>query len=86
MRIGLGTFAKLARGGLCPDELGELMAAMGIEAVFSPVSLADALPVFQVTAEAASLPSSRIVRIEARMKGGGSMIGVLVLNQKSNEE
>ena len=84
MAFGLGTLAKLARGGIGPDELGELMSAAGIDATFSLVQIGEALPVFQAAAEAASLPSARIVRIEATMKGGDRMSGILVMNQKSN--
>jgi hypothetical protein len=81
--IGLGTLAKLAKGGLGPDELGELLEAAGMKVDFAPVQVADALPEFKALAEATSLPDAKILRLNARMKGGEILQALLVVNQKS---
>jgi hypothetical protein len=79
---GIGSIMKLVRGGLGPDELGEILAAAGIDAEFSPLQKAQQEPEFQRLWKAASLPSSSLVRISMRMKDGSDFSGVLVLNKE----
>ena len=80
--IGLGAITKLMRGGLGPDELGEMLAAAGIESEFAPVPVDQALAAFQEAGAAASLPSSRILRLVATMKGGEQIHALIIVNQK----
>jgi hypothetical protein len=70
----------MARGGISRDELGELLSAMGIEAEFTPVAPGGTLEAFQVAGEAASLPGCSLMRIQATMKGGERLTGILVVN------
>jgi hypothetical protein len=74
---------KLARGGLGPDELGEILAAAGMEVSFSPV-MASAES-FRPLAETASLPGSKLIELKGKMKDGGSLHALIALNQKSKQ-
>ena len=71
---------KMARGGMGPDELAEVLGAAGIEADFSPVAQPDAEPAFEELVSAVQAKGSSLVRIRMKMKGG-TFTGLLVLNQ-----
>jgi len=81
MGLGLGSIMKLAKGGLGPDELAEILAAAGMDLQFNPV--APSLETFRPLAEAASLPSSKMGELKGRMKGGGTIHALLVMNSKA---
>jgi hypothetical protein len=67
MAIGLSGLMKLAKGDLGPDEMGEVLGAMGIDLSFREIPLeADA---FRSLHESASLPSSKLVLLQGQMKG-----------------
>jgi hypothetical protein len=83
MSIGLGSIMKLAKGGIGPDELAEILGAVGIELSFTPRAVSTES--FRPLADAASLPYSNLVEIKGRMKGGDSILGLLVMNQKSKQ-
>ena len=82
--IGLGTLAKLKKGGIGPDELAELLAAVGIVGSFTAVPLDQALPEFQKLAKATSLPSASLVRLSMVMKDGQRLDGLLVMTKAHN--
>lgn len=81
MGLGLSSIMKLARGGLGPDELAEVLSAAGIEAEFAAVKTEEALPAFQTLGQSASLPCSKLVRFSAKMKGGITLQGLMVMSQ-----
>jgi hypothetical protein len=69
--VGLGSMMKLARGGLGPDELAEILAAAGMELEFSPAKAE--IDSFRPHAESASLPGSKMIELKGKMKGGGHL-------------
>ena len=77
--IGPGMLMKLARGGIGPDELAEILSAAGIEATFKKAS-AD-LDTFRPLAEIASLPSSELLEMKGTMKGGGRLHALMVITR-----
>ena len=79
--IGLGSMMKMARGGLSADDLGELFAGMGIEVTVEPKS--PTLETFKPLAASASLPSSKLIELRGKMKDGGEIHALLVLNSKT---
>lgn len=81
MAIGLGTMLKLARGGMSQDEMMEMLSAAGIEANMTHVAQTDIPAAFQELAVCASLPQSGILHVEARMKTGDVLHGLLVVRK-----
>jgi hypothetical protein len=81
MGLGLSSIMKLAKGGLGPDELAEILAAAGMDLTFTPA--APTVEAFRPLAEAASLPSAKMVELKGRMKGGGNIHALLVMNPKA---
>jgi aconitase B len=75
----LGMIMKLAKGGIGPDELGEILAAAGIEASFRK-AVAD-LDTFRPFAELASLPSSELLELRGTMKGGKRLHALMVIGE-----
>lgn len=75
---GLGSVMKLMRGGFGPDELAEMLKAVGMDVNFAakPVS-ADS---FRPLASSASLPGSKLVELTGKMKDGGQLHALIVLN------
>jgi len=78
----LTVMKQLKKGGIGPDELGELLGAMGIQAEFVPVPMDQAFPEFQKLAESASLPSANLLRLTMQMKGQ-TLEGLLVVSKGS---
>lgn len=76
--IGLGALAKLARGGIGPDQLGEILSAAGIEASFSMVPKAEEEKYFLALA-ANALNGGQIARFTAEMKGQ-TLTGLVCIN------
>jgi hypothetical protein len=64
----LGTLAKLATGGLGPDEFLELMSSIGVEMESRPVT--EKLPAFESLAESASLPGAEVHELRGVYKDG----------------
>jgi hypothetical protein len=83
MGVGLGSILKLARGGLGPDELAEILSAAGMELEFSPAK-AD-VESFRPLAESASLPGSKMIALKGKMKGGGLLHALLVMNSEPQD-
>jgi hypothetical protein len=81
MALGFGSIVKLAKGGIGPDELAEILAAAGMDLAFNPVQ--PVLETFRPLAESASLPSAKMVELKGRMKGGGTIHALLVMNPKA---
>ena len=81
MMISLGTMAKLAKGGLGPDEIAEVLAAVGIELETREVPVAK--DTFVPLAESASLPRSKFIELRGRMKDGSQLHALVVLHQES---
>jgi hypothetical protein len=73
---------KLARGGLGPDELGEILAAAGMDLTFTPVPAAPES--FVSLGTAASLPGAKLIEIKGKAKGGDSIHCLMVMNQGGN--
>jgi hypothetical protein len=59
--IGLGSIMKLAKGGIGPDELAEILAAAGMELTFTPMEAA--AKSFLPLAASASLPGSKLLEL-----------------------
>jgi hypothetical protein len=81
--IGVGSLIKLARGGLGPDELAEILAAAGMELSFLPVE--PTLESFRPLAQSASLPCAKMLELKGKMKGGGMLHALLVMNTESKQ-
>jgi hypothetical protein len=81
--IGLGGMMKLAKGGLGPDDLKEILSAAGMELDFNLV--APSLETFRPLAASASLPGSKLLELKGTMKGGGQIHALLVMNQQSDK-
>jgi hypothetical protein len=77
--IGIGSLLKLAKGGLGPDELSEILAAAGMELQVQPVPME--LESFRVLAETASLPGAKLVRLQGGKKSGDRIDALLVITQ-----
>jgi len=77
MALGIGSIVKLARGGMGPDELMEVLSAAGIELEFSPRPVAKES--FAPLAAAASLPSSKLIELKGKMKNGDGFYALLVM-------
>ena len=76
--IGIGSMMKMVRGsGIGPDELAEILGAAGVELTISQP--APDLAAFQPLAEAASLPSSKMIGLDGRMKDGSRVKALLVM-------
>ena len=68
--LGLGTIGKLVKGGLGPDEIGEIFAAAGIEFEFQSLQ-ADQVPMeFQRVAEKTQETGAKVLSLRGRMKDG----------------
>jgi hypothetical protein len=78
--LGLGSIMKLAKGGLGPDELGEILGAAGMYVTFAPV--AAGIESFRPLAVSASLPSAKIMELKGTMKGGGSLHALIVMTDE----
>ncbi len=81
MSLGIGSIIKLARGGMGPDEMGELLRAAGMDLSFTPVKIEAAA--FTVLAQAASLPCSKMIELKGQMRSGETVTALLVVNQTS---
>jgi hypothetical protein len=79
--IGLGGILKLAKGGLGPDELKEILSSIGMDIEFNPVQAN--LETFRSLAVPASLPGSKLLELKGTMKGGGHIHALLVMNQET---
>ena len=75
--MNIGSMMKLARGGMDPEALGEILAAAGVSVSFTPVA-AGPEP-FRTLAAAASLPSANLLELRGKMKSGETLTALLVL-------
>ena len=75
----LGSILKLAKGGLGPDEMGEMLAAAGIDVSFTPVAVEPGC--FRLLAERAAVPGAKLVLLKGKMKGGETITALMVVNQ-----
>ena len=76
---------KAVKGDIGPEQLTEILSAMGIEGEFSPVPVAEAFPEFERVAQATSLPGANLVRVKMVMKQGQRLEGLLVMVQSVEE-
>jgi hypothetical protein len=83
MGIGIGSIVKLARGGMGPDEMREMLSAMGINLDFEAVPVSK--EAFTELGRAASLPSSKLIRLAGRLKTGERIEALMVVNQGSQQ-
>jgi hypothetical protein len=79
MGIGIGSILKLAKGGLGPDQLAELLAAVGIDARFSAVEGEQVGAAFIRTSNVAVRPGARVLSIQGKDKDGADLEALLVL-------
>ena len=79
--MNVATMVKLARGGMAQDEIGPLLKAMGIDISFESVPIDR--EAFGALASSASLPCSKLVRVQGKMKGGESVHALLVITNAS---
>lgn len=77
--LKLAQIAKLAKGSLGPDEIGELLASAGIDLQMIPVEREKGPVAFRGMAIAASKPGARLVAMRGLLKNGESMEALLVL-------
>ena len=77
--IGLGTLAKLAKGGIGPDELGEILSAMGVELEMAPVPFPEASKAYRDSAAGLTGPGAKLHRLSGKMKNGDRLEALLVL-------
>lgn len=78
MGIGLGSLMKVARGGLGPDELAEVLGAMGMDVSFREVPAARES--FEPLGRMASLPDAKLVELKGTTKDGASIYALIVMN------
>jgi hypothetical protein len=77
--LGFGGLMKIAKGGLGPDELAEVLSQMGMEVAFQTLpAQADS---FEPLGKAASLPHAKIIELKGVSKDGGQIYALIVLNQ-----
>lgn len=77
--IGFGTLAKLAKGGIGPDELAAICEAAGMEIEFGEVDRTAYRAAFGQAGNSLTRPGARMMRIEGKMKNGDSMCALIVL-------
>ena len=75
--IGLGTLAKMAKGGMGLDEIAEMLSAMGMEMELSPLIPGGGQ--LEETARAVASPGAQSVCVSGKLKGGAELRGVLIL-------
>ncbi|MGO8708687.1 MAG: hypothetical protein ACLQMG_13530 [Terracidiphilus sp.] len=79
MGLGFGQLAKLMKGGLDPDQLAEMLGAMGLGADVAAVTSGQVPVAFQKLWEAGQEPGVTILRVELRKQNGDKITGLLVL-------
>jgi hypothetical protein len=83
--MDLRRMLKMAKGNISQDEIGEIFAIAGIDADYAEIPEAETLPAFQLLGKAAMAPGAGVMRIQARMRNGQVLTGILVMNQQGNE-
>lgn len=76
---GLGTLMKLARGGMGPDELQTMFAAVGIDMEMGLVE--QPRGEFRELMATASLPGTKLVRLKGSTKGGEKIRALLLVTE-----
>ncbi len=82
MVIGLGTFMKLAKGGLGPDELGEILGAAGMQVSIEAVQPVQAT--FRELIQAGSLPGAHLSELKGSMKDGSRIYALFIVTESSD--
>lgn len=78
--MGIGSLMKIARGGaLGPDEMTALFEAMGMDVSMREVERNHYSAAFTETAQAASLPSSKMVVIQGADKSGQGIEALIIV-------
>jgi hypothetical protein len=77
--FGLGAFAKLAKGGIGPEQFGAICEAAGIDVEFSEVTRADYRATFGAAGTSLTRPGSRLLNIRGKMKNGDTMDALIIL-------
>jgi hypothetical protein len=83
MGLGFGQLAKLMKGGMGSDEIGELLGSMGLGADLAGLSPDQAAFAFQKLWESAQQPGVVLMRVELRKQDGEKISGLLVLGECS---
>lgn len=84
--LGFGAaLAKMASGGMGPDELAKLLRAAGIDLEMAPVPFSEASGSFTETARAVRVPGATLHRMRGRMKNGAQLEALIVLVPASIE-
>jgi hypothetical protein len=77
--VGLGTLAKLASGGIGPDEILEIMASMGIDMEMTQITEDGRQGAMRIVASSLVAKGSKTVLLRGRMKGGEYITAVLTM-------
>lgn len=77
--IGLGTLAKLAKGGLGPDELAAILEAAGMKIELGEVERPSYRSAFGAAGASLLRPGARLVRIQGVMENGDTVQALIVL-------
>jgi len=80
--IGIRSLMKLAKSTMGPDELAEMLEAVGIEASFTVVVPGDAKGEFEALWLSATADRAKIMRLDMKMKNGERFSGLLVLTEE----
>ena len=79
MAIGLGTLAKIARGGMSLDDIRELLEQMGVKMDFARIQGVTAETAFTDVARASLGDGSQTFQVVGRMKTGEQVKAVITL-------
>jgi len=77
--MGFSSLAKLASGGIGPDEMAKLLRAAGIDLEMAPVPLSEASGSFTELAHAVRVPGATVHRMRGRMKNGAQLEALIIL-------
>ena len=77
--VGIGTLVKLAKSQIDEDTIAEMCEAFGMALEFKEIESGQVPFLFQKVFDSASLPGSKVVRLECReLKTGKKMVGLMV--------
>lgn len=75
--IGLGTLAKLAKGGMGPEEIQTVLQSLGVDLQFEHVTKVRAA--FEGLAQSAKNPKAELIDVRGTLKGGKRVHAMLIV-------
>jgi len=75
----------MARGGMGPDELAEILGAMGMSMQMRPVGADGAPGAFQRAAQTTLHPGAKLFSLRGEMQNGDTIEALLVLSPHSKQ-